>query len=225
MPWIRQPGQFRIVGIAANVKQIQVDEVEIPDVYVPFAQRPAPRFELLARTTTPAAQAIDTLRDRAVPVTGVTTFDQRVAESLRGNRFNLLLVSWCAGLALLLAAAAVYGAVANHVHQRTAEFGIRLALGARPLTLVADSMWRTARIAIAGGILGLAGTFLLAAVIGNALYTVQGSHEGVLYGVTTTEPAILAMAFTGLIAIALVAGAVPARLVTRVDPVRALRSE
>jgi ABC-type lipoprotein release transport system permease subunit len=219
------------VGIAANVKQIQVDEVEIPDVYVPFAQRPAPRFELLARTTTPAAQAIDTLRDRAarvdptVPVTGVTTFDQRVAESLRGNRFNLLLVSWFAGLALLLAAAAVYGAVANHVHQRTAEFGIRLALGARPLTLVADSMWRTARIAIAGGILGLAGTFLLAAVIGNALYTVQGSHEGVLYGVTTTEPAILAMAFTGLIAIALVAGAVPARLVTRVDPVRALRSE
>ena len=231
MPWTRKPGQLRIVGVAANVKQVELDEVEFPDVYVPFAQMPSPRFELIVRASTPSARLIDAVRERAakvdptVPVTAVSTFDARVAESLRGNRFNLILVSWFAGLAILLAAAAVYGAVAHHVQARTPEFGVRLALGAQPLNLVAGSMWRTARIAVIGGLIGLFGTFALSAMIGNALYTVAGSHSGVLYGVTTTDPAILAGAFAGLIVLALAAGAVPARLVTRIDPVRALRSE
>ena len=231
MAWIRKPGQLRIIGVAANVKQVELNEVEFSDVYVPFAQMPSARFELIVRASTPAAGLIDTLRERAakvdptVPVTGVSTFDARVTEALRGNRFNLLLVSWFAGLAILLAAAAVYGAVAHHVQARTPEFGVRLALGAQPLGLVTDSMWRTARVAAVGGLIGLGATFALTALIGNALYTVQGSHSGVLYGVTTTDPAILTSAFAGLIVLALIAGAVPARLVTRIDPVRALRSE
>jgi putative ABC transport system permease protein len=230
-PWTKRPGPLQVVGVADNVKQVELNEVDFADVYVPFAQMPSPRFELLVRTSTPAVPLIDRLRERAarvdptIPITGASTLDDRVVNALRGNRFNLLLVSWFAGLAILLAATAVYGAVAHHVQTRTSEFGVRLALGAQPLELVANSVWRTARVAIGGALLGLAGTFVFAALIGNALYTVQGSHSGLLYSVRTTDPVSLASACAGLVLIALVAGALPARHVARVDPVRALRSE
>jgi ABC-type antimicrobial peptide transport system permease subunit len=71
----------------------------------------------------------------------------------------------------------------------------------------------------------LAGTLALAVPLGNALYLVPGDHEGLLYGVTTTDPAALAVAGFGIVLMALVAGAFPARRVASVDPVLALRHE
>jgi ABC-type antimicrobial peptide transport system permease subunit len=87
------------------------------------------------------------------------------------------------------------------------------------------TLWSAARLACAGAAAGLAGTRLLAALIGNALYSVPGSHRGLLYGVTTTEPLILASAVAGLLVTAVTAAAVPARRVVRIDPVEALRAE
>jgi putative ABC transport system permease protein len=108
---------------------------------------------------------------------------------------------------------------------RTREFGVRLALGAQPSRLVWATLWQWGRLGVVGGALGIAATLVLARVIGNTWYLVPGSHNGLLYEVTTTDPAALSLSFAGIILVALAAAAVPARRVGRVDPVLALRSE
>jgi predicted lysophospholipase L1 biosynthesis ABC-type transport system permease subunit len=230
-PWTDRPGPLVIVGVLATVKDVGLNEVEFGNLYVPFAQTPAPRMELIVRSGLPAADLAESIRqavariDPAVPVTSVTSFERRVAIALQGDRFNLLLISSFAGVALLLAAVGVYGAVAYHVEARTRELGVRLALGAQRARLVGAAVWQTGRLAVVGASLGIVAAVATARVIGDALYLVPGSHNGLLYGVSTTDPVMLGMAFTGTIAIALVAGVIPARRVTRIDPVRALSSD
>ena len=229
--WASQVDSAVIVGVASNVKEVGLNEVEFGDVYLPFAQLPSPSIELVARTGVPPLGVADALRQRAarvdpaMPVTSLTTFDTRVIRALQGDRFNLILIGSFAGLALLLAAIGIYGAVAYHVQARTREFGVRLALGARPARLVAAALWQSARLGLVGAALGLTGTLALAVPLGNALYLVPGDHEGLLYGVSTTDPAMLALAGLGIVLMALAAGAFPARRVARVDPVLALRQQ
>ena len=229
--WARRSGVTLIVGVVANVKELGINEIEFPDVYLPFAQAPAQSVEFVLRTTVPLASVREPLKraiaatDAAVPVTSVSTFEDRVARALQGDRFNTLLVSTFAVLAVLLAAVGIHGGIAYAVAGRTREFGVRLALGAQPSRLVWTTLWQWGRLGVIGGMLGIAATLALARVIGNAWYLVPGSHNGLLYGVTTTDPAALSLSFAGIILVALAASAIPARRVGRVDPVRALRSE
>lgn len=230
-PWTNRPGPLLVVGVASRIKEVGINEIDFPDIYLPFAQMPAPAFELVARTNVPASTLVTTLRQRAVsldpaiPVTGATTFEARLADALQGDRFDLLLTSAFAAVAMLLASIGVFGAVAYAVQARTREFGVRLAFGARPSQLVGSALWRAGRIAVVGAAVGLGVTLALARVIGDALYLVPRAHNGLLFGVTTTDPTMLACAFGGVVVVALLAGAVPARRVAGVDPVRALRAE
>ena len=105
------------------------------------------------------------------------------------------------------------------------EFGVRLALGARPARLLGRALWRAARLGVIGAALGIAAALGAAAWIGDALYTVPGAHNGVLFKVRTTDPVVLGTAAVGVILIALVAGAVPARRLATLDPVTVLRQE
>jgi ABC-type antimicrobial peptide transport system permease subunit len=229
--WISRPGPVLIVGVASRIKEVGINEIDFPDVYLPFAQMPAPALELVARTNVPASTLLATLRQRvasldpAIPVTSATTFEGRLADALQGDRFNLVLTSAFAAVAVLLASIGVFGAVSYAVQARTREFGVRLAFGARPSQLIRSALWHAGRIAVVGGAVGLGLTLILARVIGDALYLVPRSHNGLLFGVTTTDPAMLASAFGGIVFVALLAGAVPARRVGAVDPVRALRAE
>lgn len=208
-----------------------MNEVEFPGVYVPFAQMPSNRFELIVRTAGSVSGAAAVIRataaqtDPGVPVTSLTTFEQRVQDALQGDRLNLLLISGFGILAIVLSAIGVYGSAAYHVQSRTREFGIRLALGARPAALVRGALLRTGRLAVLGALLGLAATHVIARLLGNALYMVPGSHNGLLAGVTTTDPAMLASAFAGVLIVAALAAGVPSRRVARVDPLGALRCE
>jgi putative ABC transport system permease protein len=230
-PWTRRPGRLLVVGVAANVKEVGLNEVQFPGIYVPFAQTPSPWFELVVRAGIPPAGLATALRraaaavDPAVPVTSVSTFEQRVRDALQGDRFNLLLIAGFAAVAVLLAAIGVYGTIACAVEARTREFGVRLALGARPSRLLGAALWQAVRLALVGAGAGVAGTLVLARAMGDALYLVPGEHNGLLYQVSTTDPAMLACAFVGIVLVALVAATVPARRVARVDPVLALRSE
>ena len=229
--WTNRPGPVVIVGVASRIKEVGINEIDFPDIYVPFAQMPAPAFELVARTNVPASTLLSTLRQRAasldpaIPVTSATTFEARLADALQGDRFNLLLTSAFAAVAVLLASIGVFGAVAYAVQARTREFGVRLAFGALPSQLIVSALWQAGRIAVVGGAVGLGVTLILARLIGDALYLVPRSHNGLLYGVTTTDPMMLGCAFGGLVLVALLAGAVPARRVGAVDPVQALRAE
>lgn len=225
-PWTNRPGSLLIVGVAANIKEVGINEVEFGDVYVSFEQMPSSRLELIVRTDVPpnlhAQRALAAAIDPLMPITSAATFDQRVNEALAGDSFNLAVVSGFAAVAILLSAIGIYAAAAYHVRARTREFGVRLALGAGPVTLMRGALWLTGRSVLSGGAFGVVAVLVLARFIGDALYLVPGAHNGVLFGVTTTDPAILVAAFVGLQLVALIAAGLPARQVTRVDPVRAL---
>lgn len=153
------------------------------------------------------------------------SFQNRVERALQGDRFNAILVSLFAAVALVLAAVGIYGMVAYNVQARQRELGVRLALGAEPLRLFATALWRTGFLAIVGEIIGLVGAVAIAIAIGDALYLVPGSHNGMLYGVKTTDPMMFGAAFLGVAVVVLLAAAIPARRVSRVDPASTLRGD
>jgi putative ABC transport system permease protein len=231
VPWTRRPGLVEIVGVIANAKDVSIHEVEFGNVYVPFAQAPAPGIELIARSAMPTAQLTDALRravadvDPALPVVRVQTMTDRVALALSGERFNVVLIGAFACVALVLAAVGIYGAMACAVQERTREFGVRLALGQQPRALLRATVWESMRFGMTGAAIGLAMVLLIARVLGNALYLVRGEHTGLLYGVTTTDPATIASAIVGLIVVATLSGLFPARDATRIDPLIALKQD
>jgi ABC-type antimicrobial peptide transport system permease subunit len=148
-----------------------------------------------------------------------------VTDALREDRFHLMLIGAFAAVAITLAGIGIYGAVAYAAQERRREFGVRLALGARPAGLVLMALRESLRVGMIGGALGLAISLLVAKLLGTSLHLVPGEHNGLLYGVQTTDPVILGSALVGLLVLALAAGAVPARGVARLDPLDALRPE
>ena len=229
--WANKPGPLIIVGVVPNVKEIGINEVEFSDIYVPFDQMPAPTLEVIVRSDAPLASVSTALKngiarlDPGMPVGDPIRFEQRVSSALQGDRFNLLLISGFALAAVLLAAVGIYGNVAYNTQARAREFGIRLALGARPERLVVGALMQAARFVMAGGIAGVIGAMAIAVVIGDALYLVPGSHNGLLYGVTTTDPTMLGSALFLILVVAGIAAVLPARRVADVDPVSALRND
>jgi ABC-type antimicrobial peptide transport system permease subunit len=229
--WTNLPGAVVIVGIVANVRNFGLNEIEFSNLYIPFAQAPAPTVELIVSTAIPAGQVTDALRtaassvDPGLPITRMTTLTQRVDEAFRGPRFNLQLIGFFALIATLLAGVGVYGAMACAVEERRREFGVRLALGALPRMILGSSLRESARIGLKGGVLGAAITLVLARILGNALYLVPGEHGGLLYGVTTIDPIALGGSFVALVAVATLSGLLPARQATRIDPLVALRDD
>jgi predicted permease len=230
-PWTRRPGLVLVVGVVPNIKDVGINEVEFGNLYLPFSQAPAPAIEVLAKTSLPPGAIADVIRramaaiDPALPVARMETLDSRVSATLKGDRFNLMLIGAFAVIGIVLATVGIYGAMACAVRERTREFGVRLALGQPPRALVRSTLWQSARLGLAGAALGLALVFILARLLGNALYLVRGSHNGILYGVTTTDPIAIATAAILLVSIATLAGVLPAREATRVDPLIALRQE
>jgi putative ABC transport system permease protein len=229
--WMARPGPLTIVGVAGGVKQVGINEVAIAEVIVPFAQWPAPTFEVIARTAgraTPIAAGLRTAVARVdpdIPVGAAVTLEQRVDEALRRDRFNLLLISTFAAVALLIAGVGIYGTVAYVVEQREREFGVRLALGATPGRIVRSAVSLSLRFGLLGGVIGLAAALVVARLIGSALYLVPGQHEGLLYGVRTSDPLALSGAVLIVVAVAGAAGFFPARRVGRIDPMLALRQD
>jgi putative ABC transport system permease protein len=230
-PWTRRPGIVVIVGVVPNCKDVGINEVEFGNLYLPFAQAPAPGFEVLVKATAAPGPIIDAVRraiadlDPVLPATRIEMLDARVARALRADRFNLVLIGAFAAIAIVLAAVGIYGAMACAVRERTREFGVRLALGQPPRALVRATLWQSARLGLISTAAGLVLVVAIARILGNALYLVRGSHNGILYGVTTTDPTVLAAAALALVVIATLAGVFPAREATRVDPLIALRQE
>lgn len=218
-----------IVGVAANIKEVGLNEVSFADVYLSFLQVPHNSIELIVRGHGSDATMIGALRaaaaDPLVPVTEVSSMQSRVDHALQEERFNLIVVGAFAILALLTASIGVYGAMTYAVSARWREFGVRVALGASPREILGGTLWQSTQLALIAGGLGLTGALLFARWVGDALYLVPGKHNGMLYNTKVADPVALTSALIAIVVLALLAGAVPARRASRIDPVNALRAD
>jgi putative ABC transport system permease protein len=225
----RQP--VEIVGVAANTKELGLDEVVFNAVYLPFAQHPSRSMYLAVKSGADPTALAAVLRaklrelDAEVSISSAATMEERVQENLRGARFHMALVAVFAALAVLLASVGVYGALAFSVAHRTREFGLRMALGARPSAILRLSLIRAVRLTAAGAVCGLASALALDAVLRDALFLVPGKHTGLLHGVTLRDPASLLGSMVLLAALAALAALVPSVHAARLDPAIALRHE
>jgi ABC-type antimicrobial peptide transport system permease subunit len=149
-----------------------------------------------------------------LPVARVRSMDDVVSESIARARFDMWLMTIFGCLALLLAAIGVYSSIAYAVQQRTAEIGIRMALGADSRAVRRMVLGQGMSLAMAGIALGLASAFGLARLL-----------AGFLFGVTARDPAVFIAVPLILSGVALIAVWLPARHATRISPMIALRNE
>lgn len=172
------------------------------------------RMSLPPGSLVPAIQDIVRDVDPRLVLTRVTTLETIVADAVKETRLTMLLLSVGSATALFLAIVGVYGVIAYAVSQRRAELGVRLALGARPATVVRMVVGQGARLTLIGITAGLPAAFILAR-----------SLEGWLFEVQPGNPLAFAATALLLLGIGLVASYLPARRAGRIDPARALRPE
>jgi len=218
-----RPGPPRtIVGIAGDVKNDGLLAPPGPEFYIPWKNDPQTwvrRSYVIFRTQVSTATVIPWVRgeitalDATVPVE-FSTMNQRVSKLTQRQRFDALLVSLFAGIAVLLAALGIYGVVSFFVLQRTQEIGVRLALGATPAAVMKLVFANVARWTLAGAVLGLSGAWFCAKAVESLLFEVK-AHDPLLFG----------LAVVVLLAAAFLAAWFPARRAMRVDPMVALRYE
>jgi len=212
-----------IVGVAADVRALSLDQGEVPAVHVPYAQEQfgwrrwmdvAVRVdgEPLAVAAALGAQLRQV--DPDVPLAKVASMEGVIGRSMADRRFNLFILGAFAVLALALAAAGTYGVIAYSVVQRTREIGVRVALGATPADVLILVL-RDGLLVATGGI-----------ALGTAIALVGSSAlADMLFGVERTDAFTFGAAAGVLLLASAVATYVPARRAVRVDPLLALRSE
>ena len=218
-------GQFQIVGIVKDSKQRRLDEPPVRVVYFPFLQSELPpsligHMTLEVRTASEPASMTNAIRlellavEKNLPIYGVKTLTQQVHESLEGERMFAWLTSLFGLLALLLASVGLYGVIAYSTVRRTAEIGVRMALGAHRRDVMAMVLREALRLTAIGVVIGLA----LAPAVGRAV-------SSMLYGVNSTDPLTILGASLLMFVPAALAGFLPARRASKVDPMVALRYE
>ena len=214
------PGWITIVGVAGDARRSGLDQAIRPSAFLPVAQAPQPRMEVLLRTAgdplgiVPAVRAAVAAIDPQLPLTRVRTLEQAMADQLAQRRFVSWLLGVFAASALALAGVGIFGVMAYVVGQRTREIGIRVALGAERSAVLRGVMGEG--MAHAG--LGLVfGTF---ASLGLTRYV-----RSQLFGLEPTDPVTFVAAAGILLAVAALACLVPARRAAGVDPMVALREE
>jgi predicted permease len=209
-----------IVGIIQDVKQLGLDSTAKPEVYFPYSQVAASEMSLVVRTSADplslAASVKSQIRmiDRNLPIDSPRTMQQLLAESISGRRFNMLLLTVFAVVALVLAIVGIYGVMSYAVTQRTHEIGIRVAVGAQPRDVYLLVLGQGMMLAVLGVAFGLAGAFALTRLM-----------TTMLFGVEATDPATFVSIAVLLTGVTLAACYIPGRRASRVDPLIALRHE
>lgn len=219
MPWFRDL-DAEVVGVVADVRLRSLDEAPGETLYWPNAQSPYSamtfmiRTPLPVRTLLPQAKAAIAKLDPALPLGRVQGLEQVVGNQLDRSRFTLVLTATFGILAGLLAAVGIYGVIAHSVHERRAEVGVRVTLGATPSDLIRLVLGNALLLAGSGTLLGFA-----AAAAGTRMM------RGVLYETSPADPLAYAGAAALVLAVAILAGGIPARRAARIDPIQALRCE
>jgi hypothetical protein len=209
-----------IVGVVADARDRGLGAAPIPTVYLPFEQFSLPYGSIAVRTAIAADTIVPVIRERlgridpAVPLTGFQMLDDRLGESLREPRFYTVIAAGSAMLAVCFVMFGLYGLVSYSVSRRTAELGLRIAVGAEPRTIL--------RMVLRQG-LGL-GVIGVAVGVGLAALTTRWL-ESLLFGVQPLDPLTFTSAALIALLVTVAAAYGPARRASRVDPLVALRYE
>ena len=209
-----------IIGVVGDVRETSLEREPNPAIYWPHPREAYQFMNLVVRTPVEPAHIAATLQkeiralDPDQPLTDVRTLDAVVAKSIARPRFNTLLLTIFAGVALILASVGLYGVMNYSATQRTHEVGIRMALGATRRDIMRLVVGNGMMLTLTGIIIGVLASWSLTRVMAN-----------LLFGVTATDLPTFVGVSAVLAAVAFVANYIPARKATRVDPVIALRYE
>jgi putative ABC transport system permease protein len=209
--------QITIVGVVADVKLNRLDKEPNPEMFWAMSQAPSANVWLAIRTSIDplalAAAVQQTVRqiDSDLPILELDSMEGVIADSLWRPRFSALLIGLFALLALVLAAAGIYGVMSYSVSQRTHEVGLRMALGADGRAILAMIIGQGLKLTLAGVLIGIAASLALGRLVASQLYQISAYDPLTLIGVSTF-----------LMVVALLACYLPARRATKVDPMVAL---
>jgi putative ABC transport system permease protein len=209
-----------IIGVTGDLREGSVDQEPKPTIYYVQAHMPSTSMTFVLRTAgtplglvEPARRTIHAL-DAELAVADIDTMDRIVRETFARQRFSAVLLTGFSAVALLLAGIGIYGVLAYSVTQRTREFGVRVALGAAPSSIVTLVLANGARLVLAGIAAGLASALAL-----------TGLLKSMLFGVAPHDAATLAAVPLVLAAVAMLASWIPARRAARMLPLDALRAD
>jgi predicted permease len=218
-PWMT------IVGVVADTKQDGMEKEVMPATYMPAMQLSGPALSYIAMNYTlrtavdplslmPAVRAEVQRLDPEVPVFAVHTMDENLEKAVAPRRFQTMMFTLFAAVAVLLAITGLYGVLAYSVAQSTREIGIRIALGARVGQVLTDVIGHGMRLVAVGLAIGIAGALALTRYM-----------RSLLYGVEFWDPYVITGVSLLLAIVAVVACLIPARRAAHVDPIVALRCE
>ncbi|MBY0496988.1 MAG: ABC transporter permease [Cyanobacteria bacterium] len=227
-----EPEWLTIVGVVANTPTRSVDESPIPTLYMPLSMgdgpdsppgRIGPAISVLTyvlRTSTPPLDLVPQVRqavlafDGNLPIAQVASLQEVLDRASAQMQFTMVLLVIAASVSLLLGTIGIYGVMSYTVSRRTAEIGVRIALGAEPSGIAAQILKQGAVVTGIGMAIGLAAAFAGARFI-----------TSLLYGISARDPFIYVTTCGAVFGIALLACWLPARRAARLNPVSALRAE
>jgi putative ABC transport system permease protein len=219
----RWQGQWRmmeVVGVVGRVRHNGLESEPRPELFMPHAQLPFGSMTFVVETAIDPATVLPALKahvwalDATLPLWDTATLDSLVADSLGPRRFVAQIVALVSGLAFVLSAIGIYGMLSFSTVQRTREIGLRVAMGASANTIMKMVIREGMTLVVIGVVIGLATALALSRTL-----------SALLYGVSPTDPATIAVTTALLLVVALLACYVPARRATAIDPLAALRAD
>ena len=212
---------YEIVGVCGDTPFGRLRDPIPPTFYRLFAQiREQASMTFEVRTTAREAALMSSVRaavagiDKDLPVFDVRTQTEQIDALLSRERLFVTLTTGFGGLALVLASIGIYGLLAQGVSRRTNEIGVRLALGAARRDVLVMILREASSLAVVGAVIGVAAAALLSRYV-----------RAMLFGISADDPATFVGAVAAMMLVALLAGWVPARRASRLDPMVALRHE
>src|SRR6185503_13061737 len=211
---------YAIVGVVGDVRQESVDETPTPRIYASVYQVFRVKTNLVVRTQGDPAAMIKRVEDAIRTVdpqqtfTSAFTMDEAIGVAVARPRLLTVLLGIFGAIGLVLGALGLYGVLSYLVNQRTREIGVRVALGAQSRDVLGMVVGRGLTLASVGVVVGLVGALILTRLM-----------QGVLYGVTSSDPLTYTVVAVVLLVVASLASWVPALRAAHVDPLVALRAE
>jgi len=215
-PYMKGP-VLEIVGVAANVPQMGLDNAPLPEIYFPASQRVSSSMVVAIRTQgSPWALAGTVAKtlaslDSDVPIQSLKPFDDWLGATLKQRRFIALLLAIFAGIAVLLAATGCYGVLNYWVSSRKQEIAIRMAMGAGTIAIIRRTGKQAAKLGVLGLAIGFAGSLFASRWV-----------SSMVFGITAHDPVVLCLAAFCALLMVLSAAAVPIWRATRISPIETL---